>query len=139
MARAWFAASATRAPTGWYIWTGELQGDDEFFAPLHVEHVAARCPAAERYLALPPGWTFLVAPGQPIIAHRNTDNGSGLGTRRWVVERTFVWLHFFRRLRLRWERRPELHQAFMALGCAIICQRYLRQHTSAASAGTMPV
>jgi transposase len=61
-----------------------------------------------------------------IIARRNTDNGSGLGTKRWVVERTFGWLHFFRRLRLRWERRPELHQAFMVLGCAIICQRYLR-------------
>jgi transposase len=46
--------------------------------------------------------------------------------RRWVVERTFAWLHFFRRLRLRWERRPELHLAFMHLGCAVICQRYLR-------------
>lgn len=45
--------------------------------------------------------------------------------RRWVVERTFAWLHFFRRLRIRWERRPELHEAFMHLGCAIICQRYL--------------
>ena len=76
---------------------------------------------------------------KPIIARRNTDNGSGLGTRRWVVERTFAWLHFFRRLRLRWERRPELHEAFMALGCAIICQRYLRKHMSPASAGTMPV
>ncbi len=53
-------------------------------------------------------------------------HGSGLGVRRWVVERTFAWLHFFRRLRLRWERRPELHLAFMHLGCAVICQRYLR-------------
>jgi len=49
-----------------------------------------------------------------------------LGKRRWVVERTFAWLHFFRRLRLRWERRPELHEAFLHLGCAVICQRYLR-------------
>ena len=63
---------------------------------------------------------------KPVIARRNTDNGSGLGTVRWVVERTFAWLHFFRRLRLRWERRAELHEAFMHLGCAIICQRYLR-------------
>jgi hypothetical protein len=26
----------------------------------------------------------------------------------------------------RWERLPEIHQAFMSLGCAVICQRYLR-------------
>jgi transposase len=63
---------------------------------------------------------------KPIIARRNTDHGSGLGRHRWVVERTFAWLHFFRRLRIRWERRPELHQAFMNLACAVICQRYLR-------------
>ena len=49
-----------------------------------------------------------------------------LGRLRWVVERTFAWLHFFRRLRLRRERRPELHEAFLHLGCAIICQRCLR-------------
>jgi hypothetical protein len=30
------------------------------------------------------------------------------------------------RLRIRWERRPELHQAFMHLACAFICQRFLR-------------
>jgi transposase len=63
---------------------------------------------------------------KPIIARRQTEHGSGLGRRRWVVERTFAWLHFLRRLRLRWERRPELHEAFMQLGCSIICQRYLR-------------
>jgi hypothetical protein len=31
----------------------------------------------------------------------------------------------FRRLRIRWERRPGLHEAFMHLACAVICQRYL--------------
>ena len=63
---------------------------------------------------------------RPTIARRAPEHGSGLGRRRWVVERTFAWLHFFRRLRLRWERRAELHEAFMHLGCALICQRYLR-------------
>ena len=63
---------------------------------------------------------------KPVIARRQTDHGSGLGRLRWVVERTFAWLHFFRRLRLRWERRPELHLAFLHLGCAVVCQRYLR-------------
>jgi transposase len=41
-------------------------------------------------------------------------------------QRTLAWLHQFRRLRLRWERRPELHRAFMHLACAFICQRFLR-------------
>jgi hypothetical protein len=57
---------------------------------------------------------------------RATEHGSGLGRMRWVVERTFAWPHQFRRLRIRWERRPELHQAFMHLPCALICQRFLR-------------
>jgi hypothetical protein len=61
-----------------------------------------------------------------VIARRATEHGSGLRRLRWVVERTFAWLHFFRRLRLRWERRPELHEAFLRLGCAVICQRHLR-------------
>jgi transposase len=69
---------------------------------------------------------------RPTIARRQTEHGSGLGTRRWVVERTFAWLHFFRRLRIRWERRPELHEAFMDLGCAVICQRYLTAWSSPA-------
>jgi transposase len=63
---------------------------------------------------------------KPIIARRGTEHGSGLGRLRWVVERTFAWLHQFRRLRIRWERRPELHEAFMHLACAFICQRFLR-------------
>ena len=62
---------------------------------------------------------------KPIIARRNTEHGSGLGKERWVVERTFAWLHNFRRLRTRYERRGELHLAFMQLGCAVICQRRL--------------
>jgi transposase len=45
---------------------------------------------------------------KPIIARRGTKHSAGLGTLRWVVERTFAWLHQLRRLRIRWERRPEL-------------------------------
>ena len=63
---------------------------------------------------------------KPVIARRATEHGSGLGKLRWVVQRTFAWLHQFRRLRLRWERRPERHATFMHLACAFICQRFLR-------------
>lgn len=62
---------------------------------------------------------------KPIIGRRGTEHGSGLGKQRWVVERSFAWLHNFRRLRTRYERLPELHLAFMQLGCAVICQRAL--------------
>jgi len=57
----------------------------------------------------------------PFLAKRNTENGSGLGRWRWVVERTFAWLNQFRRLRVRYEKRADLHEAFLSLGCALIC------------------
>ena len=62
---------------------------------------------------------------KPFIAKRFTGHGSGLGVHRWVVERTFAWLHRFRRLRIRWERRADIHEAFLLLGCAGICWRML--------------
>jgi transposase len=61
----------------------------------------------------------------PIIARRKSSHGSGLGSQRWVVERSFAWLHNLRRLRTRYERRADLHLAFLQLGCAVICQRML--------------
>jgi transposase len=63
---------------------------------------------------------------QPQIARRKTKHGSGLGIYRWVVERTNSWLHQFRRLRVRYERRADIHQAFLTLGCAVICYRFLK-------------
>ena len=61
----------------------------------------------------------------PKIARRNTEHGSGLGVYRWVVERTFSWLHQLRRLRIRYERRIDIHQAFLNIGCILICHRVL--------------
>jgi transposase len=63
---------------------------------------------------------------KPMIAKRSTEHGSGLGRHRWVVERTFTWLHQFRRLRIRWERDPEQHLAFLHLAATIICWRRLQ-------------
>jgi len=57
---------------------------------------------------------------------RNTEHGSGLGRWRWVVERTFAWLNQFRRLRVRYEKQADIHEAFLSLGCALICWRFLR-------------
>ena len=63
---------------------------------------------------------------EPVVTRRRVEHGSGLGKERWVVERTISWLHQFRRLRIRWERDPEIHMAFMYLACAVICWRRLR-------------
>lgn len=67
---------------------------------------------------------------EPVIPDDRVDgkevHGSGLGTTRWVVERTISWLRQFRRLRVRYDRRADIHQAFLTLGCAMICHRKLR-------------
>ena len=62
---------------------------------------------------------------RPVIGRRKTPHGSGLGRQRWVVERTVARLHGFRRLRVRYERRADIHQAFLSLACSLICRRRL--------------
>jgi transposase len=64
---------------------------------------------------------------RPEIARRQTAHGSGLGRARWVVERTFAWLHHFKRLLVRYDRRHEIHEAFLALGCCLVCFRRLQR------------
>ncbi|MCC2280909.1 IS5 family transposase, partial [Streptomyces sp. ET3-23] len=61
----------------------------------------------------------------PAIARRGTRHGTGLGTYRWVVERTFAWLHGFKRLRIRWQRRTDIHEAFLRLACCLITLRQI--------------
>ncbi|WP_186135244.1 transposase, partial [Burkholderia gladioli] len=61
------------------------------------------------------------------IARRGHPHGSGLGKVRWIVERTHAWLHHFRRLRTRFERRADIHEAFLKLGCCLICWNTLRR------------
>jgi transposase len=60
------------------------------------------------------------------LARRRTEHGSGLGKTRWVIERTIAWLHQFRRLKIRYERRSDIHRAFLIIGCAVICWRFLK-------------
>ena len=62
---------------------------------------------------------------QPILARRGVEHGSGLGKTRWPVERSGSWLHQFKRLRIRYEFRADLHQGLLELACSIICLRRL--------------
>jgi len=59
---------------------------------------------------------------EPLIPKRG-DDAPGLGTVRWVIERTISWFHQFRRLRIRWERTTAIHQVFLSLAATIICFR----------------
>jgi hypothetical protein len=48
--------------SGWYIWTGDLSSDADFFKPIHVSHLVERVPIILPFLGLAPGWRFLIAP-----------------------------------------------------------------------------
>ena len=68
---------------------------------------------------------------EPRIARRNRP-GEGrtrdsLARERSVIERTFAWLGFMRRLATRWDRLDDLYLGFLLLGCAIVCWRRLRR------------
>jgi transposase len=63
----------------------------------------------------------------PRIARRGVESSQRLGRHRWVVERTLAWLSQFRRLRVRYERRAEIHQAFLDLGCALLVWNYVQR------------
>ena len=60
------------------------------------------------------------------VAKPEDPHGSGLGRRRWVVERTIAWLHQHRRLRVRYERRADIHDALVSIGCCLICFKQLQ-------------
>jgi transposase len=58
---------------------------------------------------------------RPRIARRGVESSQRLGRHRWVIERTFAWLNRFRRLAIRYERRLDIHHAFTAIACSLIC------------------
>jgi transposase len=64
----------------------------------------------------------LVAPHRRGRKRRRTADGRRLRRykRRWVVERTFAWLHSYRRVVTRFERRIDLYDGFVHLACAFI-------------------
>ena len=63
----------------------------------------------------------------PRMARRGIESSEKLGRYRWAAERTLWWVNRFRRLKVRYERREDIHQAFLDLGCALICWRYVQR------------
>ena len=48
---------------------------------------------------------------------------AGFKARRWVVERTHSWFNRFRRILIRWEKKPENYIGLLHLVCAVIAFR----------------
>ena len=67
-------------------------------APTTPTHTATHC----GLVGSDPGW--------PDAGCRTARGWGG----RWVVERSFAWLHAFKRLNVRWEYRADIHQALLA-------------------------
>ena len=48
---------------------------------------------------------------------------AGFKARRWVVERAHSWMNRFRRLLVRWDKKPENYLAFLHFVCGLIAFR----------------
>jgi len=66
--------------------------------------------------------TDLIAPHRDNRVKRPMQDGRKLRRycRRWKIERTFAWIQNFRRLVVRYDRKIEMFDAFLQLGCTII-------------------
>jgi IS5 family transposase len=64
----------------------------------------------------------------PRIARRGVESRERLGRYRWVVERSLGCFHQMKRLRIREERSPEMHLAFLRLGSCLLLYRALARH-----------
>jgi transposase len=59
------------------------------------------------------------------IARKGIESSTRLGRHRWVIERSFAWLHGFRRLLTRYERDAEIHQGFLNVAAILMCWNVL--------------
>ena len=65
---------------------------------------------------------ILIAPHRRGRRRRRTADGRRLRRykRQWIVERTFAWLHSYRRVVTRFEKSINLYDGFVHLACAFI-------------------
>jgi putative transposase len=54
---------------------------------------------------------------------RELKEKAGSRARRWVVERGHSWMNRFRRIWIRWEKKPENYLGFLHFACALIAFR----------------
>lgn len=73
-----------------------------------------------RFAAEQRGYTAHIRPRGEDRANAGTRDPSKK-PRRWVVERLHSWLNRSRRLLVRWEKLDRTYEAFLHLGCALLC------------------
>lgn len=59
----------TESTSGWYLWTGEMGQEDDFFLPWHTSHLLEVDPSLHRLLEHEPGTRFTIAPGYEDVWH----------------------------------------------------------------------
>jgi transposase len=74
---------------------------------------------------------------RPRIARRGVESSQRLGRHRWVVERTLAWLRGYRRLRIRDERRADIHLCEHALFGFKIFETYSSRAPTTITAGAL--
>ncbi len=63
------------------------------------------------------------------IARKGIESSERLGKHRWVVERPHGWFAGSGKLRIRFERQLQTHQALLLLAAAIICSWFFAQRS----------
>jgi ribonuclease HI len=61
------------------------------------------------------------------VAKRNTEPGEGWADADGCWRETVAWLNQFRRLRVRYEKRADTDEAFLAVACAVICGKVFQK------------
>jgi transposase len=79
--------------------------------------------AALILLVLSLGYRSLIKP----LGKAGQVHGSGLGKKRYVVERALSWVGYFRRLKLCYERTWHSAQSFHELAACVVCARRLEK------------
>jgi transposase len=99
-------------------------GSEGALQPLIYDRAADSDPLRERLAAK---GIDLICPHRRGRKRPKTQDGRKLRRyrRRWKIERTISWLGNFRRLLVRWERYPQIFQAFICVACIIILLRRL--------------
>ena len=67
---------------------------------------------------------------EPHIRKRGSAHGSHLGRIRWVVERTISWIKGLRRMRVRYDRKEIMIDAWTTMAVAVICFQILQETTT---------
>jgi len=70
------------------------------------------------------------AASAPRSASPSRRTAPGSASSRRVVERTIAWLHQYRRLRVRYERRADIHEAFLQIAGCLICLKLFQAEES---------